>query len=163
MSAAKKYDRAEQIYDYLLERANPETGKIVVSGDRLGKDLKMAANTARLYLATLVKDGRVIQLTETREGAQTTYKVAALCKGDTTVTYIGKKPEPAIAWRSPEPPAPMPEKQPEEAPSFTRGISTVESELQDSLDYADRVLGDVTCALARLKRAAENMLREVQR
>lgn len=88
----KKESKKEQIYEVMLSMADPNTGRVAVSGAQVGKLIGIAAGSARLYINELVKEGTLVQISETKTGNPTLYRIPALCKGDVLTHYeIEKK------------------------------------------------------------------------
>ena len=88
----KKESKKEQIYEVMLSMADPNTGRVAVSGAQVGKLIGIAAGSARLYINELVKEGTLVQISETKTGNPTLYRIPALCRGDVLTHYeIEKK------------------------------------------------------------------------
>lgn len=83
----KKESKKEQIYEVMLSMADPNTGRVAVSGAQVGKLIGISAGSARLYVNELVKEGTLVQISETKSGIPTLYRIPSLCKGDVLTHY----------------------------------------------------------------------------
>ena len=86
----------EKLYLYLLSIADPTTGRVAATGAMAGKHLGISANSARLYLMELCKEGKVVQISEARPGVATLYRIPSLCKGDTRTYFESMASEAAL-------------------------------------------------------------------
>ena len=99
-----KKGRIEDIYEYMLERADPKTGRVAIAGSAIGKELGMSAGSARRYLKEMCNKGKLVQLSVMKKGTATLYRLPAMCKGDVVthyeadqkVTPTANKPDPAV-------------------------------------------------------------------
>ena len=82
-------EKIDMVYDYMLERADPKTGRIAVSAPMLAKHISTEPRTARVYVAALVHSGKLVQISETKRGTTTLYRIPALCSGD-VLTHVEK-------------------------------------------------------------------------
>lgn len=90
--------REEKLYEHLISIADPVSGKVAISGPQAGEAIGCGAPAARLFLGKLVKDGKLVQISDTKTGTPTLYRIPAFSKGDVRTTYMEPKqivePEP---------------------------------------------------------------------
>lgn len=87
----RKVERADQLYEHMLALADPVSGKVAISGPQAGQVLGCGAAAARTYLAQLVMEGRLVQVSETKTGKPTLYRMPAFTKGDVRTTHVEPK------------------------------------------------------------------------
>ena len=99
--------REEKLYEHLISIADPVSGKVAISGPQAGEAIGCGAPAARLFLGKLVKDGKLVQISDTKTGTPTLYRIPAFSKGDVRTTYMEPKqivePEP-MKMTIPNPP-----------------------------------------------------------
>lgn len=79
--------KVNALYDALVSMADPETGKVAMSGTQAGALIECGATAARSYLGQLVMDGRIIQISTPKTGTPTVYRIPAMTRGDVRTTY----------------------------------------------------------------------------
>lgn len=85
--------KVNALYDALVSMADPETGKVAMSGPQAGALIECGATAARSYLGQLVMDGRIIQISTPKTGTPTVYRIPAMTRGDVRTTYQDKLKE----------------------------------------------------------------------
>lgn len=83
----RRTETEERILDYLISIADPKTGRVAVSGAGLANELGIGSQTARTYLAGMVKDGTLVQISEVKRGNLTLYRIPAMVRGDVVTHY----------------------------------------------------------------------------
>ena len=96
--------KVNALYDALVSMADPETGKVAMSGPQAGALIECGATAARSYLGQLVMDGRIIQISTPKTGTPTVYRIPAMTRGDVRTTYQDRLKEPP---EKPELPLPV--------------------------------------------------------
>lgn len=79
--------KVNALYDALVSMADPETGKVAMSGPQAGALIECGATAARSYLGQLVMDGRIIQISTPKTGTPTVYRIPAMTRGDVRITW----------------------------------------------------------------------------
>lgn len=79
--------KVNALYDALVSMADPETGKVAMSGTQAGTLIECGATAARSYLGQLVMDGRIIQISTPKTGTPTVYRIPAMTRGDIRTTF----------------------------------------------------------------------------
>ena len=79
--------KVNALYDALVSMADPETGKVAMSGPQAGALIECGATAARSYLGQLVMDGRIIQISTPKTGTPTVYRIPAMTRGDVRTTF----------------------------------------------------------------------------
>ena len=102
--------KVNALYDALVSMADPETGKVAMSGPQAGALIECGATAARSYLGQLVMDGRIIQISTPKTGTPTVYRIPAMTRGDVRTTYEQPRPSvPMAVHQIPkEPEVPLP-------------------------------------------------------
>lgn len=102
--------KVNALYDALVSMADPETGKVAMSGPQAGALIECGATAARSYLGQLVMDGRIIQISTPKTGTPTVYRIPAMTRGDVLTTYEQPRPSVpmAVHQRPKEPEVPLP-------------------------------------------------------
>jgi hypothetical protein len=85
--AEAKRGRMETVYQYLLSIADPMTGRVATTGEMVGDVVGITGAAGRVYLQALCREGKIVRISDVRQGQQTLYRIPALCKGDVLTYY----------------------------------------------------------------------------
>lgn len=79
--------RIQQLYDHLLTLADPNTGRVAITGEMVSKEFGVTGSCGRSYIAELCGRGKLVRISEIKKGTPTLYRIPALCKGDVMTYY----------------------------------------------------------------------------